>query len=319
MTKLRTDQVTGQEVIVVPGRASRPVTAIDRIAAEPSSNQAGDRSCPFCTGNETETPPEVFRIGEGKPDTPGWKVRVVPNLYPIVDDATGVTGAHEVVVLSPAHDTDFGGLTDAAAGAVLFTARERAKFHDQAGRAHTQIFINHGQLAGASIAHPHAQIVTLDIIAPQVMAEVARYKAKKNVIGEDATDAANHGGSITTKGQMRAWCPTGSISSYLVRIAINGSENDVAELRFENTSDELIQDSAIILRDVLAALAKSIDAPNYNVVLHNPPARDPESSFMWWIEVIPRISVLGGFELGSGIFVNTVDPAVAAAILRENL
>src|SRR5690348_7419788 len=99
MSQLRHDPLSGRDVIVAAGRAARPVTF-----ARVSDETAGSGECPFCPGAESQTPPEVARIGPGEPDQPGWDVRAFPNLYPIVD-------AHEVVVLSPDHRS-FADLTD---------------------------------------------------------------------------------------------------------------------------------------------------------------------------------------------------------------
>src|SRR5579862_1414023 len=100
MQELRTDEVTGTCVIVAPGRATRPV-----VFSPPTATAATAlESCPFCPGHEAMTPPEVARVGVGAPDTPGWQVRVVPNLYPIVGSEGGLPGAHDVLVLSPARD-----------------------------------------------------------------------------------------------------------------------------------------------------------------------------------------------------------------------
>ena len=130
------------------------------------------------------TPPEVHRVGDGAPDTPGWRVRVVPNLYPIVAPAepdapetthhaqggmvTQATGAHEVVILSPNHQASFGRLDDTGAIEVLTVIRDRVRHHLEAGHSYVQAFVNQGRAAGASIAHPHAQLVALDLVPPEV-------------------------------------------------------------------------------------------------------------------------------------------------------
>src|SRR5687767_2114688 len=146
MPELREDELSGRWVLLAPGRAARPhafTSAAATSAAEPG--------CPFCPGNEHETPPEVLRTGEGSADTPGWRVRVVPNLYPFVggDDAEpGATGAHEVVILSPAHDQPIARLSDDDAVEVMTVMRDRARHHLAAGRAYVQVAVNHGPAAG---------------------------------------------------------------------------------------------------------------------------------------------------------------------------
>ena len=127
MQQLLVDELTGDRVILAPARALRPDTF--RVHADPLP--ASDAACPFCLGNEHETPPEVARAGSGAPDTPGWTLRVVPNKYPIVGD--GVAGAHEVVVFSPAHDAGFGALSEPQAADVLFAAARPRPLSSRAG------------------------------------------------------------------------------------------------------------------------------------------------------------------------------------------
>ncbi|MET1003550.1 MAG: galactose-1-phosphate uridylyltransferase, partial [Acidimicrobiia bacterium] len=109
MPELRDDSLTGARVIVAPGRSARP----DAFRVQAPASPAAVASCPFCAGNEHETPPEVARTGSGQPETPGWRVRVVPNKYPIVGE--GLAGAHEVVIFSPAHNRSFADLDPDAA------------------------------------------------------------------------------------------------------------------------------------------------------------------------------------------------------------
>src|SRR5580765_4691647 len=127
MQELRTDELTGTSAIVAPGRATRPV--VFTPATPTPSTPPPD--CPFCATHESKTPPEVARVGTGAPDTPGWQVRVVPNLYPIVGD--GVPGAHEVLVISPAHDRQLDRLPLGGATAALGALRDRAAHHLEAG------------------------------------------------------------------------------------------------------------------------------------------------------------------------------------------
>ena len=159
MQELRTDELTGAQVIIAPGRATRP--EVFRPAAADATGTP-PATCPFCEGHEAMTPPEVARAGGGAPDAPGWQVRIVPNLYPIVGD--GVPGAHEVIVLSPAHDGRLDRLSSDAATAALVALRDRAAYHLDAGLVHAQPMLNQGRASGASIEHPHAQLVVLDTV-----------------------------------------------------------------------------------------------------------------------------------------------------------
>src|SRR5687767_105796 len=178
MPELRKDELSGRWVLLAPGRAARPhasSSAPATTAVEPGS--------PFCPGNEPETPPDVLRTGEGGAGKPGWRVRVVPNLYPFVggDDALlGATGAHEVVILSTVHDWPIARLSVDEAVEVLTMMRDRARHHLAAGRSYVQIAVNHGPAAGASIAHPHAQVIALDFVPPAVTAALERLDAAGN-------------------------------------------------------------------------------------------------------------------------------------------
>ena len=133
MPELRRDPLTGEVILLAPGRAARPHTVTDA-----PNDLSGPRGCPFCPGHESDTPPEVARLGSGRADAPGWRVRAFPNLYPIIggpDAHEGATGAHEVVVLSPDHDRDLGGLDDDETIEVFGVLRDRYAAHARAGHA----------------------------------------------------------------------------------------------------------------------------------------------------------------------------------------
>ncbi len=258
----------------------------------------------------------MARTGDGAPGEPGWRVRVFPNLYPIVggsDAGAGATGAHEVVALSPDHDRAFGALTHDEAAEVLTVLRDRARAHLDAGREHVQVLVNHGRGAGASIAHPHAQVVALDFVPPAVTVATERFAgARTDLVLADLADAIKHEQGVVIGDEVGAWCPTASASPFEVRItAVRGSP------RFNEATDAHILGVAVVLRDVLAATAAALDDPPYNVVVHT--ADQDAASYHWWVEVTPRTSVVAGFELGTGVLVNTVAPADAAERLRAML
>ena len=295
MQQLLVDELTGDHVILAPARALRPDTFRVHSAPLPAAVD----SCPFCAGNETETPPEVARTGDGAPDTPGWRVRVVPNKYPIVGRA--VPGAHEVVILSPAHDRDFGALTETAAAEALLTVRDRTRALLAQGFVHTQAFVNHGKAAGASIEHPHAQVVALDFVPPGVQARLDRFTPER--FTHDQHDRF-------VNGEVVAWCPRASTTPFAARIAARAGGN-----RFDTAPEDTITAVAVTLRDTLARIHGVLGEIAYNVVIETAP-RDHDRQFHWWVDVVPRVTVMAGFELGTGVWVNIVAPADAAAALR---
>jgi UDPglucose--hexose-1-phosphate uridylyltransferase len=260
------------------------------------------------------TPPEVYRTGEGEPDTPGWRTRVVPNLYPIVggaDAGPGATGAHEVVVLSPSHTESFAQLDERQAIEVFRVLRDRARHHLDAGHTFVQIAINHGRAAGASIEHPHAQLVALDLVPPAVTHAVERFEtARHDLVVADIDEAGD--ALRVVDGPVAAWCPRASSTPYELRLASRAPGG-----RFDETADGDIEAVAVVARDALARLASALGDVPYNLVVHTgAPGTDPES-FHWYIEVQTRTTVVAGFEQGTGIFVNTVPPELAAPQLRE--
>jgi len=296
MQQLLVDELTGDRVILAPARALRPDTF--RVHTEPLP--ASVATCPFCRDNEHETPPEVARFGDGAPDTPGWSLRVVPNKYPIVGD--GVPGAHEVVIFSPAHDADAGALSTGAAADVMVALRDRARFHLTNGRRYAQAFVNQGKSAGASIEHPHAQVIALDFVPPRAQARLDRFTA---------TAFAGDQQNRIVDGPVVVWCPPASPTPFTVRLALADGGP-----RFDEAADDDARAVGIALRDAIAAIRRALGDVPYNVMIATAP-RDHEGAFRWWVDLVPRLTVTAGFELSTGLSVNIVAPADAATALRD--
>jgi UDPglucose--hexose-1-phosphate uridylyltransferase len=227
-------------------------------------------------------------------------VRVVPNKYPLVGD--GVPGAHEVVIFSPAHDADLSALTEDSAADVMVALRDRARFHLAQGCLYAQAFVNQGKAAGASIEHPHAQIVALDLVPAR-----ARVRLEHFTPAAFADDQEH----LVADGAVRVWCPRAAATPYMLRLApADGGA------RFDEASEEQARATGVALRDAIARLRTIIGAAAYNVMIETAP-RDHAEPFRWWIDVVPRITITAGFELSTGLSVNIVAPADAAAALRS--
>ncbi len=305
MPERRHDELTGEVVLVAPGRAARPHTTTPAAGG-------GAATCPFCPGHESETPPEVERVGAGEPNGPGWRVRVFPNLYPAVGgpEATpGATGAHEVVVLSPDHHRTLSGLDDAQVVELVHVLRDRSRAHTAAGHAHVQVVVNQGRAAGASIAHPHAQVLALDFVPPAVVAALARFATADRLV-EDHHGAVAADGQVLARGDAAVWCSRSSSAGFEMRLAALG-----AGRRFADASDADIRDVALVLRDATRRLASVLADPPYNVVVYDAPTAG-DDPYHWWVRIVPRLEVPAGFELGTGVLIEPVDPAHAAALLR---
>ncbi len=188
MSRLRLNPLTGRWITVVAGRAERPSDFVPRTAqveADPS------RPCPFCPGAEGSTPPALETYsGDGSPDAGSWLVRVVPNLYPAFsgDEPLTVTndgpvfisapasGIHEVLVLTPEHSQSFADLDDRAAALVMSAIRDRMEEHaSHRVVRYTQAIVNHGREAGASLSHPHAQLLAMPFVPGAILEEEAGF------------------------------------------------------------------------------------------------------------------------------------------------
>jgi UDPglucose--hexose-1-phosphate uridylyltransferase len=267
MAKFVPDITTRRWVVIAPGRVRRPKAKVGQL-----------QICPFCPGNERLTPPEVSRIGPGAPNTQGWKVRVVPNKYPITD-------MHEVIIHSPDHEKDLEELPNEQVRLVLESFRSRYQAHSPHGNV--LIFSNRGEEAGASLSHPHSQLV---VIPYQINLEAITMEPQTNLVLENT--------------HFLVFCPDFSQWPYEVWIAPKRRE-----VLFSQISDEEIFDLAKILQDVLMKLCKKFPDLQYNLYIYH--TKD------WFLRIIPRLVYRAGFELGTGLSVNIVDPVDAAKELRE--
>jgi UDPglucose--hexose-1-phosphate uridylyltransferase len=330
MPELRKDPVAGRWVILSPERAARPYDFAS--VALPRAAQA----CPFCPGSEAETPPEIFasRPGGSAPDTPGWTLRVVPNRFPalaregelersaegLYDRMNGV-GAHEVIIESPDHARGLARLAPAEVAAVLSACRRRmAELHADPRIRYVLIFKNHGAPAGASLEHPHAQLIATPIVPLQVQEELdgaLRYfEIEERCVFCDiaAQELEPAGGRrlVLARDGYVALAPYASRFSYETWIL------PVAHASAFERGDAA-QDAALagVLGETLRRLERVLPRPAYNFVLHTAPCRSPElEHYHWHMEILPRLAEFAGFEWGSGFYINPTPPEEAAAALR---
>ena len=218
-----------------------------------------------------------------------------------------------MVVLDPDHDRDLARLDDGAVDELWGVLRDRARAHADAGLAHTQVLVNHGRAAGASIAHPHAQVISVGLVPPLVADGCARFAAAgTDLVLADAAVAASTGSGVLD-GPVVAWCPAAAASPSEVRVTAV-----TAGPRFADAPDADLFGVGRAVRDVAAGITAVYGAVAYNVVVHSAPHRSavPDARFHWYVTVVPRVSTIAGFELGTGLLVNTLDPVVAAERLR---
>lgn len=274
MSKYVPDISTKRWVIVSPLRLQRPTETTRK------------KICPFCAGHESETTPEVMRFGEGEPNKPGWLVRVIPNKYPITD-------VHEIIIHTPIHERNIEHLPQSQTELIFKAYRERYNLYKKKGQVF--IFCNHGEHAGASLNHPHSQLV---VLPNQINIDTVVREPILNVIRENKF--------------FILYCPDFSQWPYEVWI---GPKTE-GEL-FGDINDEEINHLADLTRGIIHKLEK-IQKKNslmtnmpfaYNYYIY------PKEN--WYLRIIPRFIHRAGFELGTGLSVNTVDPQDAAAELRK--
>jgi len=328
MPELRKDPVVGRWVIIATERARRP----SDFAAEPVRPR--QTACAFCEGHEHQTPPEILagRPPDGRPNGPGWTYRVVPNKYPalriegelepagegLFDRMNGV-GAHEVVIETPHHAASLAGLSVDTVTDVLCAFRERMLDLKKDPRfAYVLVFKNHGEAAGASLEHPHSQLIATPIIPIMVSEELAGsaqyYDLKERCVWCDMVRQERRGGGrlIVESHDFAALAPFAP--RFPFETWILPTHHRAA---FEESTEEELRGAATILGEVLRRVDRVLGEPAYNFMLHTAPFREAQlESFHWHLEVIPKLTRVAGFEWGSGFFINPVPPEDAAEALR---
>jgi len=328
MPELRKDPIVDRWVIIAKDRANRP----QEIAT--TSQTTSSAPCPFCEGNEAETPGELlaFRSTGSIADGPGWRVRVVPNKFPALKP-TGDTqqtsdgfyeshsgiGAHEVIIETPRHRISASELSEDNLREVLRAYRERLIERRKDRRlAYGVVFKNVGGAAGASIEHTHSQLIATPIVPPAVCAELqaslARFRERGRCVYCQLIDQERAAGRIVhDESSFIAFCPFASRSPYETWILPTAHAS-----RYEAISDGDVTALAQTLKRVIGKIEQALGHPAYNYVLHTSPFHTPElDHYHWRIEIIPRVTELAGFEWGTGYYINPVPPEEAASMLRE--
>jgi len=330
MPELRKDPIIGRWIIISTERGKRPTGF-----KAPEQRVAHEGFCPLCPGNEEKTPPEVYVLrpnGSG-PNTTGWSLRVVPNKFPALviegslnkrgegmyDKMNGI-GAHEVIIETPDHGVSLSQLNGKAFEDVLWAYRERIIDLKKDDRfRYVLIFKNHGAEAGASLAHSHSQLIALPITPKRVIEEMEgsrNYYTYKDrciycdIVHQESRDNVR---VVNENDEFIAIAPFASRSPFELWILPKKHSSCFIE-----TSPAKYGPLANVFRDVLTRLHRSLQDPPYNFTLHTSPFNEMVNDFYHWhFEIIPKLSKIAGFEIGSGFFINPVPPEDAAAYLKE--
>jgi UDPglucose--hexose-1-phosphate uridylyltransferase len=329
MPELRQNMATREWVIIATERARRPEEFAEVSRVRTHTRPQRVEKCPFCPGNEHMTPAATLAIEDGE----GWGVRVFNNLYSALGDGpvservmeglhrhmSGV-GRHEVVVESPRHNTT----------TALMSVQEVARFlrafqvrTEEASRDErvllTICFKNHGAAAGASLEHPHGQILCLPVVPLQLRSrahDAMTYFDEHGscVFCDMWRQEIADGVRVVVEGKHSvSFVPFAAFSPFHIWIVPKRH----AALFVQTRPDEL-EDIASVLRTTLAKLYWGLGDPDYNWMIRAAPNHHGTSrSYHWYLSVVPRVSKMAGFELGAGMFINSALPEQSARFLRE--
>ena len=336
MSELRKDIVTREWVIIAPERADRALHHATGPPARPAplpQDESDRDSCPFCPGHE-EVEPELWawRAPGGLPNSPRWDVRVVPNKYPALElngalsrhdyhiyDCMSGVGAHEIVVETPHHGVS---LAELPAGQLVHILEAyQARYQALSGKheiKHVSVFKNHGWAAGATIQHAHSQIVATPVI-PQLVwnnmqgqVQYREYRDACVYCSIVETERALNERLIVANDHFVALSPFAARYPFEMWVV---PQRHTASFAYMSTDERLAL--AQILHIVLSRLAEELDDPPYNYTIFSPPCElDKDELFHWHMEILPRLSVIAGFELGSNMYINTISPEEACKHLR---
>ena len=316
--ELRQDPLTGRWVTIATGRAARPGSF-----ARPTPAVRGALGCPFCEGNEHLTPPEVEadRDPSEPPNSGGWTVRVVPNKFAAfgppggsadpVDGRLLAAGGHEVIIHGATHRTTLTGLAPAILPAVLAAWRRRLAAWRREPMGAVTIIVNEGPEAGASLEHSHSQLFATALRPQLIEAEMERLRADGCAACELVERERKTGERVVGEGDgLLTVCPWASAMPFESLIL-----PDAHSPRFEDGDEAADQAVAQAVRSQLDRLRRAVgNEPPLNLVLHSAPPGVED--FHWHLHVLPRLTTMGGFELGTGVQINVVDPDSAAERLR---
>ena len=342
MSELRYDPVRKTWVIIATERGMRPINVQkhDYFRIAPSESV-----CPFCPGNESRTPPEIMAVRDpgSSPNGPGWKIRVIPNKFPALTiespqkrygkgiyDVVSGFGAHEVIVETPDNTRQMADFPLPHLQEVfgVYRSRLRDLMRDVRFR-YIMIFKNHGFEAGASLCHSHSQLIAIPVTPSLVAVELASmreyYRLKErcmmcDLIHQELEDSER---IVINEEKFVVYTPFASNFPFELRIAPKKQSHD-----FSLADDDTLAHFAAVMKEVLARLRKVLDDPPYNFILHTAPPMTHrvgkpyywssiEDDYHWHLELIPRMTMIAGFEWGTGFQINPTSPEDASRFLRE--
>ncbi len=342
MSELRKDPVIGRWVVIATERKFRPQEFSGTAEAQKET------FCPFCPGNEDKTPAEIYakRPSATEPNSPGWQIRVVPNKFPALriegdlnkkgvgmyDMMNGI-GAHEVIIETPSHINESGGNTDIkdytreTIADILETYRIRTIDLKKDPRfRYILVFKNFGKEAGASLSHPHSQLIATPVVPKRVKEELTGskwyYEYRERCVWCDIINQEIDSGKriVAQNESFLAIAPFASRSPFELSILPFRHSPD-----FEAITHKEKELLAELMLTIFKKISKGLNSPSYNFMLHTAPCRYPrpgywqtiEKDYHWHIEIMPRLVKQGGFEWGTGFYINPTPPEEVTDFLKS--
>jgi UDPglucose--hexose-1-phosphate uridylyltransferase len=316
VSQLRLNPLTGRWVVVAIDRAARPADLVSRF--DPWGVSPG-QLCPFCPGNEEATPPALETYDRGGK----WTVRVVPNRYPVFDGEevlqvshlgpvfteAAASGIHEVLVFTPDHDASWADLDDKQVAVTMAAIRDRMEAHlRHPGIRYTQAIVNHGNAAGASLAHPHGQLLGIPFVPGEIADEEAGFRRFGGpcllcTTLEAELDAGHR--VVLADERVVVLSPYWAGSPYeMLVVPLDHQAHITAAVP---------RDVAAVgraMRNALAKLRGCLGPTSYNLVIHTAPHHS-DGPFHWHVHIWPRVTSVAGFEQGTGVMINILAPELA--------
>ncbi len=329
MPHLRKDPITKRWIITSTSRSAKPTDFVS--AEEPKANS--ELTCPFCVGHDEKIEPPILSTFD---ENGNWKTRIIANKYPVLSETStdelppnsilyeshSATGYHDVVIEYPTHNFNLYHATVDDFKSIFDIVVQRLKdLSNKKEMQYSLYFKNFGSDAGASLAHSHSQIITTPFIPINVMEDLHGtfdyYNTHVSCIYCAIVRQEQESGLriVSENEKFIAFCPFASRSPYQISIMPKEHENSVLLL----TEDDIYLFSSIV-KDVFSKIYNVLGEPSFNYVLYTLPNHIRASysaSYHWHFDILPKLSKLAGFEIGSGVYINSVLPEHAAEVLRN--
>jgi UDPglucose--hexose-1-phosphate uridylyltransferase len=322
VSQLRLNPLTGRWVTIVSQRAERPTDFAPRsvtVESDPS------RPCPFCPGSEEASLPALDEVRDGS----GWRMRVVPNLFPAFDGDEGLavrnlgpvhvmaeaSGVHEVFVLTAEHDGRIHELSDDHIAEAMQVLRRRLLEHAETPHIrYTQAIVNHGREAGASLAHPHGQILGLPFVPGEILDEeraFARFEGGCILCTTVEAELVDGARVVFSNDDAVCLSPFWAGSPFELLIVPRRHE-----LHLPDADDDSLAAVGCAIRDAIAHLTAALGDVSFNLVFHTAPHHH-DGVYHWHVHMWPKLVTTAGFERGTGVLINIVPPESAADELKR--